>query len=90
PDGRHPLGGAALLVDGTTPRVVYQDEATVDLESAAPSGAGWSQKEVAAGPAGAGFFARVIKVGTTVYAAHLVYDRQMKRPFQRVHIDPVP
>jgi MYXO-CTERM domain-containing protein len=72
---QHAVGaGANLVLDGTTPRVVYQDQTLSDLEMATRASA-WSHSDLQTGSAGFGFYPHQVLAGGKLYLAQFVYDR---------------
>ncbi|HEY7956837.1 MAG TPA: hypothetical protein VII38_16145, partial [Polyangia bacterium] len=79
-DGPHPVGGgAALILDGTTPRVVYQDQAVSDLLEA-ERGSAWMHQDLSSGIPGYGFYPRLAQDGGKLYLSQFVYDRENASP----------
>jgi hypothetical protein len=75
-DGPHPVGsGAALWLDGSTPRVVYQDARTAQMWQAVRGTTGWSKSVLLMGSQGFGFYPHVVSDGGRSYLVHYFYDR---------------
>jgi len=75
-DGPHSVGGGANLaldVNGS-PRIVYQDQHTADLEVATNSGA-WAHMDLETGLPGYGFYPHQLYAGGKLYMTEFVYDR---------------
>jgi hypothetical protein len=77
PDGPHSVGaGANLALDANgSPRIVYQDQHTSDLEVATNAGA-WTHMDLETGLAGFGFYPHQLFVDGKLYLTEFVYDRQ--------------
>ncbi|HEX6838571.1 MAG TPA: hypothetical protein VF334_18465, partial [Polyangia bacterium] len=75
-DGPHSVGaGANLALDvNGSPRVVYQDQNTADLEVATTPGA-WSHMDLETGIGGYGFYPHQLFEGGKLYFTEFVYDR---------------
>ena len=75
-DGPHSVGaGANLALDaGGSPRVVYQDQNSADLEVATTPGA-WTHMDLETGIGGYGFYPHQIYAGGKLYFTEFVYDR---------------
>jgi hypothetical protein len=79
-------GGANLILDGAgNPRVVYQDQTSVDLELATHSGS-WSHQDMSSGPAGYGFYPHQVLAGGQLFFADYVNDRNNMPSIGKVQI----
>ncbi len=76
-DGPHPVGaGAALVLDGGNPRVVYQDQQVSDLLEARRGGSSWTHTPVVTGVAGYGWWPHITADSGKLYLSQFVYDRE--------------
>jgi hypothetical protein len=90
-DGVHPVGaGADLVLDGATPRVVYQDQTLATLEEARRAGPGWTHASVRPGPAGHGFWPHLVRGGGGFYLTEFTYDRARSGQIGALVITPMP
>jgi MYXO-CTERM domain-containing protein len=79
-DGKHPVGaGAAMVLVGNSPRVVYQDQAVSDLLSAT-RGSMWTHQPLDTGVAGFGWWPRLAQDGGNIWLGQFVYDRENGAP----------
>jgi hypothetical protein len=79
-DAKHPVGaGASLVMQGTDPRVVYQDQATADLLEA-QRGSMWSHMDLSTGIPGYGWWPHLALDGGTIWLSQFVYDRENSQP----------
>jgi hypothetical protein len=79
-DGPHSVGaGAALILDGGSPRVVYQDQTTASTLQARRAST-WSHDNLMSGFAGYGWWPHLISDGTKIWLSQFVYDRQNGTP----------
>jgi hypothetical protein len=75
-DGPHSVGaGANLALDvNGSPRIVYQDQHTADLEVATNSGS-WAHMDLETGLPGYGFYPHQLYADGKLYMTEFVYDR---------------
>jgi hypothetical protein len=74
-DGPHPVGGGATLhLDGTTVRVLYQDQQLADL-LVATRGQGWTHQALEEGTVGYGWWPHVVLDRAKLYLTEFTYDR---------------
>jgi hypothetical protein len=88
----HMVGaGAAIVLDGTgKPRILYQDQFTVDLLSAIRgTGTTWVHSDLEKGAPGFGFYTQAVNDGGKLWYSDFVYD-SMDDPFGRLDIKPLP
>jgi hypothetical protein len=75
-DGKHPVGAdASIWTDGTTVRVVYQDQSTADLVQALRQNGKWTAANVKSGSPGYGFYPKIAADGSKLFVTQFVYDR---------------
>jgi hypothetical protein len=80
PDGPHSVGaGAALILDGGSPRVVYQDQTLSSTEQARRAGT-WTHTDLMTGFAGYGWWPRLVSDGAKIWLSQFVYDRENGSP----------
>jgi len=88
-DGPHPVGASAsLTANATVPSVLYQDQATADLELASRGGS-WSHAPLKQGAEGLGFSSHLVSTGATRHYTSWVFDRAAS-PIGRLSIDAIP
>jgi hypothetical protein len=79
-DGPRPVGsGAALILEGGSPRVVYQDQQRSDLMDAR-KGAMWTRNAIKQGAPGYGWWPHLVSDGGRTYLGQLIYDRAIQPP----------
>jgi hypothetical protein len=79
-DGPRPIGsGAAMILEGGSPRVVYQDQQRADLMDARRAGA-WTRSAIKSGAPGYGWWPHLVSDGGRTYLAQFVYDRAIQPP----------
>jgi hypothetical protein len=89
-DGPHSVGaGAFLFLDGSSPRVVYQDQVLSDLLQAKRDN-GWSHSALESGAVGYGWWPHVLSDGGKRYLTEFVYDRAAGQPVGNFAITPLP